>query len=94
MLYTTRVPDFEWDDANVDHIAMHGVEPEEAEEALADPHRRGTPVYNLPAERRRGITGQTLDGRVIVVIYTWRQGAIRVVSARDANARERRSYHR
>lgn len=30
---------FDWDDANLDHIAEHDVEPEEAGEAVVDPKR-------------------------------------------------------
>lgn len=31
--------EFDWDEANVAHIARHGVRPWEAEEALTDPLR-------------------------------------------------------
>jgi len=29
-----RVTDFEWDDGNINHLAEHGVAPNEAEEAV------------------------------------------------------------
>ena len=86
--------EFEWDDANEEHIAEHGIMPDEAEEALSDAHRKNQPAYNTPTERRRGVLGATEDGRILVVIYTYRRGAIRVVTARDANEAERRRYRR
>ena len=86
--------EFEWDDANVDHIAAHDVEPEEAEEALDDPMRVALSAYNTPSERRRAIAGSTLDGRLLYVVYTPRRGRLRVVTARDASEAERRSYRR
>jgi uncharacterized protein len=88
------VPEFEWDDGNVDHIARHGVSTDEAEEALADPHRLGTSAYSVGRERRSALIGATQDGRVLLIVYTWRSGAIRVVTARDADQAQRRRYRR
>lgn len=57
--------EFEWDEHNVDHIARHGVEPWEAEEAVADAGRVSLPSRG---RRRAGSIGMTEDGRVLVVI--------------------------
>src|SRR5256885_1737500 len=81
---------FDWDDANVDHIARHGIRLEEAEEALTDPRRIRAPAYDVDNEQRRAVVGATLDGRILFVVYTVRQGTLRVVAARDASARQRR----
>ena len=86
--------EFDWDDANEEHIARHGVTPEEAEEVLLDRHPAALAVYNAPAERRWGIIGATEDGRVLAVIYTRRRGAVRIVTARDATPAEKRRYRR
>lgn len=85
---------FEWDDANADHIARHAVTPEEAEEALLDPRRIGTPAYSVEGEARTAILGSTEDGRVLFVVFTRRHGLVRVVTARDAAPAERRRYRR
>jgi uncharacterized protein len=85
---------FEWDDANIDHVAEHDVEPHEAEEALSDPDRVRAEVYNKPNERRRAFTGVTEEGRLLTVVYTLRRGMIRVVTAREADERETRRYDR
>ncbi len=75
---------FDWDDANVDHIARHGITTDEAEEALLDRHRVGVPAFRVASERRRAILGTTVAGRYLVVVYTIRHGQVRVVTERDA----------
>ena len=74
---------FDWDEANIDHIALHDVEPEEAEAALTDPRRIPGPVQRGP-EPRKAVIGATNGGRVLFVVYTVRQGRARVVTAREA----------
>lgn len=85
---------FDWDLANLEHIARHKVEPQEAEEAVTDP--AGIPAESAhrgPAgERRAAIVGATETGRVLYVVLTGRGDRIRVVTARPANAAERYRY--
>ncbi len=38
--------------------------------------------------------GQDPTGRVLVVIYTWRGEKIRLISARKATSKERRTYEK
>jgi uncharacterized DUF497 family protein len=85
---------FDWDEHNVEHIARHRVEPEEAEEAILDPRRVGVPAYSTEDERRLGFIGATEAGRVLFVVITRRGPSWRVVTARDATDRARRRYHR
>jgi len=84
---------FEWDDGNVEHIAQHGVTPEEAEDAFVDTRRRGLPAYNVGNERRWAFIGNA-GGRLLFVVYTRRGSRIRVVAARDAELAERRQYRK
>lgn len=81
---------FEWDDVNEDHIAQHGIIPWEAEEAIEDRRRIRIDVHS----GRLGIVGRTEDGRLLAVIFEQRGAGVRVVTARDASAREERSYRR
>jgi uncharacterized DUF497 family protein len=81
---------FDWDDANIEHIAAHQISPEEAEEALSDPFR--IPAYRVGGERRRAVLGSTEDGRLLFVVTTRRGNGIRVITARDATTSERRRY--
>ncbi len=85
---------FDWDEGNLDHIAAHGVEPDEAEDVFADPDRVGVGTYNTATERRAGLVGRTSDGRLLMVVFTTRRGAIRVVTALDATDSQQRSYRR
>ena len=82
--------EFDWDDANIDHIARHHVTPDEAEEALTDPRRIGLDTYSPTDEIRYGVLGRTTEGRILVVIFTPRNGMVRVITARDANTTEKR----
>jgi uncharacterized protein len=82
---------FVWDDKNIEHIARHNVDPEEAEEAFLDPVRVrfGAHSGNL------GIIGSTDEGRRLVVIYVKKEGdKYRVITARDANEDEKKQYKR
>lgn len=84
--------DFGWDEANIGHIAQHGLEPEGVEDALLDPEGVPAAAYNSGGERRSGFVGATEAGRILYVVYTKRGGVVRVVTARDANPREKRRY--
>jgi uncharacterized DUF497 family protein len=86
--------EFDWDDANVDHIAEHDIDPEEAEEAFGDPRRKTADARNTATERRGAIIGRTGDGRLLFVVFTIRYGRVRVVTARDATEGEQRRYRR
>ncbi len=84
--------EFDWDNDNVEHIARHGVEPGEAEEAARDSE-------GMVIRRRRGgrlaVIGMTEAGRVLVVALDRETpGLWRVVTARNANQNEKRSYRR
>lgn len=81
---------FDWDAGNIDHLS--DIEPEEAEEAILDPGRVGCDVYNMPGERRWGLLGRTDAGDILFVVYTYRNGKVRVVTARLAVPREQRRY--
>ena len=76
--------EFEWDDANEEHIAAHGIQPDDVEEAISDPRRIRKPARRVRGEARWGIVGSTEAGRVLSIIYTRRAGRLRVVSAWDA----------
>jgi len=81
---------FDWDDANTEHVAQHQVRPEEAEQAIDDP--LSVAAYELELEARFGVLGATVEGRVLVEIYTWRGPRRRVVTAFPATARQQCQY--
>ncbi len=83
-----------WDEANILHIARHDIEPYEAEEALEDPNRFPEQAYSKSGEKRRAFVGETLDKRILFVVYTLRQRKYRVITARKATQDEKHSYYK
>ncbi len=69
----------------------HGVDFADAVLALED--ERAVTVEGKEHDERRFITlGLDPQGRLLVVVYTWRAGTIRIISARKANRLERTAY--
>jgi uncharacterized DUF497 family protein len=82
---------FQWDDGNINHIALHGIMPQEAEQVVEnDPIDTGVVLRN--GEIRTVHLGETDAGRVLVVVVTERDGMYRVVTARPARRKERTFY--
>jgi uncharacterized DUF497 family protein len=86
--------EFEWDPAKAaSNLRKHGVSFDYATRVFLDLRRRdGVDRRHRYGEERRIIIGG-IEGRVYIVAYTRRQAAIRLISARKANARETRQYH-
>jgi len=88
-------PDFDWDEAtNVQKVLAHNVTPTEAEDATLDPAAVPTRATSTPTEQRYGIIGMTNAGRILVVVFAYRDGSVRVVTAYDASERAKRQYRR
>jgi uncharacterized DUF497 family protein len=82
---------FDWDDANREHIAEHGVTTDEAEYVvLNDPLDLDLQVVD--SEERFVQVGATAQGRVLRVVTTMRGAIVRVVTAYDAPRRDRLAY--
>ena len=88
--------DFEWDD-DKDEINMrkHGVTFAEAATVLGDPLAITffDPDHSY-GESRSLTIGSSIDGRVLILSHTDRGENIRIISARRADARERRNHGR
>ena len=77
---------FDWDEANRNHLARHGVSPQEAEEViLGDPldMELQTPEGSGEEERLLQLC-ETAAGRILQLLTTWRGGEVRIISAWDA----------
>lgn len=86
---------FDWDDSNRDHIQVHGIEPEEAEDAVLDESALNFPAHRGPnGQKRIGILGKAYSNRILVVILEERFDKMRVVTARIANVQERNHYEK
>jgi uncharacterized DUF497 family protein len=82
---------FDWDAANVGHVAQHGVTSKECEEAyrngpMAIEHQR------RKHERRRLCLGETDKGRLLTFVVTERKGKIRFVTAFPMYSQQREIY--
>jgi len=85
---------FEWDDAKaVSNAAKHGVPFEEAASVFGDPQALTFSDIDHSIEEKRWLTfGLSQKGRLLAVIHSERNRAIRIISARKATRRERGIY--
>jgi uncharacterized DUF497 family protein len=84
---------FEWDEAkSAQCLRKRGFSFASVVPAFADPHRHVEVDERWEyGEMRYRLYGQ-IGGRLFVVVYMVRGRAIRIISARKANARERRRH--
>ena len=72
--------EFDWDEANIRHVARHNVLPEEAGQVvLNDPVDLGMEI--VEGEERYLNLGATVQDRILLVVTTWREDRVRVVTA-------------
>ena len=84
------VSGFEWDDDNILHIERHEFTPEEVEEVFAGDHQ-----VRRTGQKRYIALGETLDGRLAFVVFRRLPGGmVRVITARNMDASERRLFRR
>lgn len=74
------------------NLRKHGVSFAEAEPVLYDPMALTREDADSVAERRFLTLGTGALGRILMVCWTERGQAVRVISARLANAQERKCY--
>jgi uncharacterized DUF497 family protein len=83
---------FRWNDWNIDHIAQHGVTPDQAE-GLVLSARRPWPAYQ--GDGRWLIRAQDQAGRYLQVAYLVDpDGTLYVIHARPLTDGEKRTYRR
>jgi uncharacterized protein len=85
---------FEWDEEKAAaNVAKHGIRFDYAARVFLDPYRLEMPDEREAYEEVRFKTIGIVDNRALVVIYTVRNGNIRLISARRAERYEQRQYH-
>ena len=85
--------DVEWDERKREtNIDKHGIDFEDAIYIFEGVVLEKNDPRDHDGETRIIAYGE-VDGRLLVVVYTWRDGARRIISARKANGREQRAYH-
>lgn len=89
----TRVVEFEWDQQKAGtNLRKHGVDFADAALVLYDDRALTARDPDEYDEERCATLGLDALGRVFVVVYTWWEERIRVISARRATPAERKRY--
>lgn len=91
-----RISEIEWKEADVAHIARHGVTPEEVEEVLAaDPVWRRGRTHQESGRKSLYVLGRTEAGRYLFIVLSPRmRGRARCVTAMEMDEKARRYYER
>ena len=90
--YTAAPVEVEWDAAKARvNLRKHGVDFADAATALHDEMAITLPDDDPEEERFVTLASDAL-GRVLIVVYTWRDTGPRLISARRATPSERRQY--
>ncbi len=85
--------EFEWDEAKNEHnIAERNLPFALAARVFLDHERMTKPAKRQDYGESRYLTYGKVDGRLLVVVHTPREGRTRVVSVRKANSREQRKF--
>ena len=85
---------FTWDPAKAAaNLSKHGVSFEDASTVFRNPLAKVLPdPTHSQQEQRSLIIGHSVGGPLLLVVFTETGNRIRIISARDASARERREY--
>ncbi len=87
-----RITQVAWDEWTVEHIARHGVTPDEVEEVLF-----ARPLIQRTRGRGKNAVyfarGQTAAGRYLTIVFRYLGSQqARVITARDMSGSERKGY--
>ncbi|MBX9597128.1 MAG: BrnT family toxin [Burkholderiales bacterium] len=84
---------FEWDEnKNKANITKHGIGFEIAKDVFDDKNKIIAPNRIVDKEERFQVIGEIEGVIVIMVVFTPRDGKVRIISARRANKKERTNY--
>jgi uncharacterized DUF497 family protein len=85
--------DYQWDpEKAASNLGKHGIDFADAVGVFEDEWALTIRQEYVEAEQRFATLGTDFLERVLVVVYTYRGGTIRLISARRATRRERRAY--
>ena len=94
MIDLKKIIGFEWDQGNIDKSYIkHGITPNEAEEVFLDEDiLLLEDTEHSKQEERLEAIGKITKEKILFLAFTIRKNKIRIISARDANKKERRLY--
>ena len=83
---------FEWDESkDINNKSKHGISFADTFAVFEDPNAVTLEDFRKD-EQRYATIGMDAFGRILVVVYTWREENIRIISARKAVRYEVRQY--
>jgi uncharacterized DUF497 family protein len=86
---------FEWDgEKERFNNRKHGINFKTACEVFFDPFLRVVEVVDESGEVREAVIGLTSGWQLLYVVYTEREDALRIISARAVTAAERKLYEK
>ena len=87
--------DYQWDPKKAaSNLRKHKVDFADAVGVFEDEWALTIRDQDVAGEQRWVTMGMDFLGRVLVVVYTYRSDSVRLISARPATRRERKSYER
>ena len=94
MYMYNQLMEFEWDEAeNQTNIRKHGIGFDTAKRIFEGPIATSPDHRQDYGEDRHISIGRVEPGALVVVAHTMRGGRIRLISARPASRKERKTYH-
>lgn len=87
--------DFEWDDSKAfANEQKHGIDFKMAARVFLDPNRLEDYDIGHDKDEDRWITIGLVESGLLMVVYTERREAIRIISARKATKNEQKTYYK
>jgi uncharacterized DUF497 family protein len=83
--------EFDWDDGNKRHLAVHRVTPSEFEQVVNNEPLELDYESNDGEDRYRAV-GLTSEGRLLTVVFTIRSSKVRGITAFPATAADKRAF--
>ena len=84
-----EITEFEWNGNNIEHIARHGVSPDEVEDVAFDDE----PWIKTGRKKTRYMLGYTVAGRYLFAVYILEgNGIARVITSMDMDEKTRKLY--
>jgi len=87
-----RIEKISWDQRTVDHISNHLVSPQEVEQVLFNDS--DLPIIMRGKEGRYLSFGKTDGGRLLFVVWVFKNRKTTIITARDMTKKEKQLYRR
>ncbi len=89
-----RLKGFGWDKGNIDKsYQKHGITPNEAEETFLDEKAIILrDVRHSQKEKRYLLIVETIEEKLLFIVFVLRKKKLRIISARKANRKEKNKY--